>query len=221
MISWIEDYLSSVHECPVTRSASTRVFPTLWFSVRSDGIWAKILVTRYMVLVTVNGNILDYCPTENPFILNSDQSDDPNTNFSVLPIFRFWVFQSIQFSGRISKSPKFVLVRTLIFSWWVIEANKIRMKKGMILCVHMVPCRSCGFPENKSRIETESVEIESRINFLLRWLFVWTFFLFKTDFFQNFFFLEFPHQFHFSQIRSFSQNSPIWFDFSEEARNQF
>ena len=87
----------------------------MWFSVRSDGIWAKILVTRYMVLVTVNGNILDYCPTENPFILNSDQSDDPNTNFSVLPIFRFWVFQSIQFSGRISKSPKFVLVHTLIF----------------------------------------------------------------------------------------------------------
>ena len=141
-----------------------------------------------MVLVTVNGNILDYCPTENPFILNSDQSDDPNTNFSVLPIFRFWVFQSIQFSGRISKSPKFVLVRTLIFSWWVIEANKIRMKKGMILCVHMVPCRSCGFPENKSRIETESVEIESRINFLLRWFFVWTFFSFQNRLFPEFLF---------------------------------
>ena len=178
-------------------------------------------MTRHTVLVTVNSvatfrwqHFTDYHPTENPFILNSDQSEH------VLPIFRFWVFQSIQFSGRISKSPKFVLVRIDFFVMTHRGEQKLGWKKGMILCVHMVlfVVRVASWNLNP---ESKSVEIESRINFLLRWFFVWTFFLFKTDFFQNFFFLEFPLQFHFSQIRIFSQNSPIWFDFSEEARKKY
>ena len=90
-----------------------------------------LLMTRHTVLVTVNSvatfrwqHFTDYHPTENPFILNSDQSEH------VLPIFRFWVFQSIQFSGRISKSPKFVLVRIDFFVMTHRGEQKLGWKKG-------------------------------------------------------------------------------------------
>ena len=47
---------------------------------------------------------------------------------------------------------------------------------------------ACEFLENRTRIVVKSVEIESRINFLLRWFFVWTFFSFQNRLFPEFLF---------------------------------